>query len=105
MDINGEVNLFLFLTKMELWPKNFTDDNKFEIEFAEIQDKFNSKTEIKVKQAVKLYRILMPDENLNEEDNSEKINVKKTKEDNKKKENTEEGIKILCRKPKKAPRY
>ena len=67
MDINGEVNLFLFLTKMELWPKNFTDDNKFEIEFAAIQDKFNAKTEIKVKQAVKLYRILMPDEKLNEE--------------------------------------
>ena len=66
MDINGDVNLFLFLTKMELWPKNFTDDNKFEIEFGAIQDKLNAKIEIKVKQAVKLYRILIPDAKLKE---------------------------------------
>ena len=105
MDINGEVNLFLFLTKMELWPKNFTDDNKFEIEFAAIQDKFNAKTEIKVKQAVKLYRILMPDEKLNEENNLEKIGVKQTNENNIKKGNIQDGIKIVSRKPKRAPRY
>ena len=66
MDINGEVNLFLFLTKMELWIQNFKDDNKFEIEFGAIQDKLNAKIEIKAKQAVKLYRILIPDAKLKE---------------------------------------
>ena len=80
MDINGEVNLFLFLTKMELWPKNLTDDNKFEIQFGAIQDKFIAKIEIKVKQAVKPYRIIIPDEKLKEEKNSEKIDVKQMKE-------------------------
>ncbi len=35
MDINGEGDLFLFIPyKTELWPKNFTEENKFDVEFA-----------------------------------------------------------------------
>ena len=47
----------------------------------------------------------MPDEKLNEENNLEKIGVKQTNENNIKKGNIQDGIKIVSRKPKRAPRY
>ena len=71
MDIDENGDLFLFIPyKGELWPKNLTDEMKFDIEIASIQEKFNAKNKIKVKQAVKLYRLLKPEENINEEANA-----------------------------------
>ena len=100
MDINGDGNLFLFIPKNELWPKNFIDDDKFDIELGVIQDKFNSKGIIKVNQAVKLYRILMPEEKTNEEANQEKNeNKQQANENNAKPKNIQDGIKIVSRKP------
>jgi len=104
MDINGDVDIFLFISKNELWPRNFTDDNKFEIEFSQIQDKFNSKGKIKVNQAVKFYRILLPEEKVNEEAGPEKIEIKQVNENNVKPKNVQEGIKIVSRRPRK-PKY
>ncbi len=53
MDINSEGDLFLFIPyKSELWPKNVINDNRFDIELATIQEKFNAKEKIKVNQSV-----------------------------------------------------
>ena len=104
MDINGDVDIFLFISKNELWPRNFTDDNKFEIEFSKIQDIFNAKGKIKVNQAVKLYRILLPEEKASEEAGPEKGEIKQVNENNVKPKNVQEGIKIISRRPRK-PKY
>jgi hypothetical protein len=102
MDINGDVDIFLFISKNELWPRNFTDNNKFEIEFSQIQDKFNSKGKIKVNQAVKLYRLLLPEEKANEESESEKGKIKQVEESNTNPKNLQAGFKIMNRKHKKS---
>jgi hypothetical protein len=106
MDINGEGDLFLFIPyKTELWPKNFTEENKFDVELEIIQDKFNTKEKIQVCQAVKLYRLLMPEEQLNEVVAPEKNEKKQNNQNNSKPRNIQDGIRIISRKTHRGPKY
>ena len=102
MDINGNVDIFLFISKNELWPRNLIDDNKFEIEFSQIQEKFNAKGKIKVNQAVKLYRALLPEEKVNEEPGPENRKIEKPSENDVKPKHVQEGIDIIKKKKRKA---
>ena len=106
MDLNGEGDLFLFIPyKDELWPKNLTNDNRFDIELEAIKDKFNSKEKIKVNQAVKLYRVLIPEEKISEDQEAENNEKKQTTENNAKPRSIQEGIRIIYKKSKKPRGY
>ena len=106
MDLNGEGDLFLFIPyKDELWPKNLTNDNRFDIELEAIKDKFNSKEKIQVNQAVKLYRVLIPEEKISEDQEAENNEKKQTTENNAKPRSIQEGIRIISKKSKKPRGY
>ena len=105
MDIDENGDLFLFIPyKGELWPKNLTDEMKFDIEIASIQEKFNAKNKIKVKQAVKLYRLLKPEEIANEEANTNN-GKNQSNQNNPEQKHLQEVYKKITRKKNKGSRY
>ena len=105
MDIDENGDLFLFIPyKGELWPKNLTDEMKFDIEIASIQEKFNAKKKIKVKHAVKLYRLLKPEENTNEEANTNN-GKNQSSQNNPEQKHLQEVYKNITRKKNKGSRY